>query len=98
MNRQATTVIGTIALVLLLGTSHLLDGPEDHSAGWLDSATLRELQASEAGTARRERAGQALCTEARGPNSEARWIEDGSLVCTTRRGVQPMTVARGEKP
>ena len=62
-------------------------GPADNRSEWQSSAALIELQASEAGTARREAAGQALCTQERGPNSEARWLEDGSLVCTTRRSI-----------
>ena len=58
---------------------------DDHSAEWPLSAELQALQASEAGTQRRELAAQALCTKERGPQSEARWTPDGDLVCTQRR-------------
>lgn len=50
------------------------------------SPELQALQASEAQTARREAAGQALCEKERGPNTEARWTEDGDLVCRVRNG------------
>ena len=62
-------------------------GPADNRSEWQRSAELLELQASEAGTARREAAGQALCTQELGPQSEARWLEDGSLVCTIARSI-----------
>ena len=72
----------------------LMDGPDDMSAESDQSQALTELQASEAGSARRQTAAQALCKQERGPNSEARWLEDGSLVCTVRSGVR---VAGGTK-
>ena len=74
-------------LAAIISFAGLLDGPTDNNYEWQRSAELLELQASEAGTARREAAGQALCTQERGPNSEARWLVDGSLACTTRRSI-----------
>jgi hypothetical protein len=74
-------------LALLLASGHLLDGPDDMRAEWDQSQALKELQASQAGTQRREAAAQALCSQERGPNSEARFTPEGHLVCTTRRGV-----------
>ena len=72
---------------VVLAASCALDGAQDdHAAEWPQSQALAELQASEARTARREAAGQALCTQERGPNSAARWTAEGHLVCTTRRG------------
>jgi hypothetical protein len=88
--RWALALIAALAI----GLSWQLDGPEDHQADWSDSQALKELQASEAGSARRQLAAQRLCLEERGPNSEARWLEDGSLVCTTRRGLQALAVAQ----
>lgn len=85
MNRAAiwfSAAVGAIAIA----ASCQLDDVEDHQADWSDSAELKALQASEAGTLRREKAAQALCTKERGPNSEARWTADGDLVCTARRG------------
>ena len=76
-----------VGAVSLLIAGALMDGPEDYSADWIQSAELQALQAAEAGTARQQTAAQALCNQERGPNSEARWTVSGDLVCTTRRGV-----------
>ena len=74
-------------LALVLAAAHNLDGPTDHQAEWAQSEALQELQATQAGTARREAAAQALCAQERGPNSEARFTPEGHLVCSTRRGL-----------
>lgn len=82
-------LLGVALIALLLGAACNLD-PEpmaDHSAEWSLSQELKELQASEAGSAAREVAAQKLCDKAHGPNSAARWLPDGSLACTTRRAV-----------
>jgi hypothetical protein len=71
-------------IALAIASAYHLDTP-DHSAEWPTSAELQALQASQAGTQRREAAAQALCTKERGPQSEARWTPDGDLVCTPRR-------------
>ncbi|MES2909863.1 MAG: hypothetical protein V4718_00655 [Pseudomonadota bacterium] len=75
------------AICIAVGSAWQLDGPEDHQAEWADSHELKELQLTEAGTARRQAAGQKLCEKVRGPNSEARWTVDDDLVCTTRLGL-----------
>lgn len=86
MNTLKTT-IGSIAFILVLGSlGACLDGPPDHQGDWSQSDHLKDLQDSEVGSARRQAAAQALCTAERGPQSEARWLPDGSLVCTIRRG------------
>ena len=82
-----TNLAAALLLALVLAASHLLNGPDNHQAEWDQSQALKELQASQAGTQRREAAAQALCSQERGPNSEARWTAEGHLVCTTRRGV-----------
>ncbi|MBK5204321.1 MAG: hypothetical protein JJD98_02620 [Polaromonas sp.] len=87
MKSAILTAIGVIAIAIVLSSAHLL-GPDDNSAEWDQSENLKALQATEAGTARREAAAQSLCNEARGPNSEARWLEDGSLACSTRKGMR----------
>ena len=74
-------------MAAIISFSGLLEGPIDNRDEWNRSAELIELQASEAGTARREAAGQALCSQEQGPNSEARWLVDGSLVCTAGRRI-----------
>ncbi|WP_395055225.1 hypothetical protein [Polaromonas sp.] len=86
MNTLKTT-IGVIALILVLGSlGACLDGPEDHQGDWSQSDNLKALQDSEAGTARREAAAQALCREAHG-ESVALWTVEGHLVCRPRRAV-----------
>lgn len=83
----------SIAAVLLIAfgiapmLAHHLDTP-DYESEWDKSTTLQDLQRSEAGTARRDAIAQKLCNEERGPQSEARWLVDGSLVCTVRHGVR----------
>ena len=91
---QTTNWLLAAALALTLALAHQLDGPTDHQAEWDQSEALKELQASQARTARREAAAQALCAQARGPNSEARVTPEGHLVCTTRRGFKPLLTAR----
>ena len=71
-------------MALTLAAAYHLDGPDDHSADWASSTELQALQASEAGTQRREAAAQALCNAERGPQAEARWTPDGDLVCSPR--------------
>lgn len=87
LNRPLTWLLSTLAAIAIAAACNL-DGPPDHQADWADSAAIKALQASQAGTARRNAAAQRVCLEARGPNSEARWTPDGDLVCTTRRGVR----------
>ena len=91
---STATWLTATALALTLALAHNLDGPADHSADWPLSAELQALQASEAGTARREAAGQALCTASQGPQSEARWTPDGHLVCTLRRNSARVEVVK----
>lgn len=90
MNRHAINtgalVLLVVALLAYIGPA--IDAPTDHSAEWPSSAELKALQATEAGTARREAAAQALCLAERGPQSEARWTPDGDLVCTQRRNTR----------
>jgi hypothetical protein len=92
-----TTIINwlTAALAAItIAASINIDGPSDTQAEWDQSEALKELQASQAGTARREVAAQALCNQERGPNSEARWTPQGDLVCTTRRGMVSVASAK----
>jgi hypothetical protein len=83
-----TRHLNTAVLVLLFAALLAYIGPAldtpDHSAEWPTSTELQALQATQAGTARREAAAQALCTAERGPQSEARWTPEGHLVCTAR--------------
>ena len=84
ITRFCAVAVGTVSLLI---AGALMDGPEDFSGEWEQSESLQALRDTQAGTQRRQVAAQKLCNEARGPNSEARWTDDDSLVCTTRRGV-----------
>lgn len=85
MNTLKTT-IGCLSFILVLGAmGGCLDGPEDHQGDWAQSENLKALQDSEAGSARRQAAAQALCREAYG-EAEALWTPEGDLVCRPRRG------------
>ena len=87
MNTLGIWFAAIFVAVAVSAAPALMDGPSEAESEWDQSTALRDLQASEAGTVRREKAAQKLCNEARGPNSEARWLPTGELVCTTRRGV-----------
>ena len=82
------------AFALAMASAYRLDTPDNHSAEWPTSAELKALQASQAGTQRRERAAQALCTAERGPQSEARFTPEGDLVCTMRRNSAKVEVTK----
>ena len=92
MTRAQNYLLAALLAITLGASFHLdgPDGPDDHQADWSDSQALQDLQAAEASSVRQQAAAQALCNEARGPNSEARWTSDGQLVCTTRRGLVRM--------
>ena len=85
------TFVGVTFFAFALSGVPVLDAEAD----WEQSTTLQELQASQEGSERREQIARTLCHEARGPNSEARWLEDGSLVCTLPR---PLDMAMGDTP
>lgn len=86
---NAPTYFSAAVLAIALGVvGPALDAQDNHSAEWPTSAELQALQASEAGTARREAAAQALCTAERGSQSEARWTPEGHLVCTQRHNTR----------
>jgi len=93
MNTAINTALALL-LALVLGTAHLLDGPDDMRAEWDQSQALKDLHASQDRTVRREAAAQALCSQERGPNSEARWTAEGQLVCATRRGLVAVSGGR----
>ncbi len=97
MKAQVINWLGAIVFCLLLGSAWQLDADDNHG-DWATSAELQELQAAEAGTARHEAAAQALCNEARGPNSEARFTPEGHLVCSTRRGMRSHASAQSAVP
>lgn len=88
------SLLAALALALLLSASYLLDAP-DRRGEWAKSTSLQDAQADAAQAERKQAAAQALCADERGPQSEARWTEDGDLVCTARRGLKSLQVAGG---
>lgn len=84
MNTIDRWMIAALASIAFLVTCAVVDGPDDHQAEWDQSEALKELQASEASTERREAAAQALCREAIG-ESVVLWTPEGHLVCRSRR-------------
>ena len=83
---NAATWFTAAVLAFALGVlGPALDAQTDNAADYPTSTELQALQATERGTQLREAAAQALCLAERGPQSEARWTPDGSLVCTERR-------------
>lgn len=86
-----SSIFGAVVFALALGLAHQLD-PEDNSAEWGEAQQMQDAQALQDAEAKFQAEAQALCYTARGPNSEARWLPDGSLACTTRRAVRKAQV------
>lgn len=95
MKAHLFTALGVVALAFTLSAAHLL-GPDDLQAERDSYDAQAELMAAKPGSQRQQVAAQALCNEARGPNSEVRWLADGSLVCITRQGVKTAAAAKGD--
>lgn len=85
----ATNWLLAIVLGTLLAAACNLDTTDDIEAP--QSPALSALQNSEAGSARRDSAGQALCIEAKGPGSTALWTPQGDLVCRAPSTRPPAT-------
>lgn len=86
-----SSLAGVVFIALALSLAHHLD-TEDHSAEWGEAQQMQDAQALQDAEAKFQAEAQALCNTARGPNSEARWMPDGSLACTTRRAVRKAQV------
>jgi hypothetical protein len=92
MKAHLFNALAVVALAFTLSAAHLL-GPDDLQAERDSYDAQAELMAAKPGSQRQQVAAQALCIEARGPNSEARWLPDGSLVCTTRQSIKTSLAA-----
>lgn len=95
MTQTRTWIIAALVSLLVAGLGVNLDGPDDRQHEWDQSQALLDAQREAAEAERVQRAAQAICAEKRGPHAEARWTEDGKLVCVGRRGVKPLLVAGG---
>lgn len=87
-----TTWALALCLCVIVGLSYKLDPALDFdgAAERAQAEAMDEAQRAE----RLLQAAQAVCSEVRGPQAEARWTEDGKLVCFGRRG-KPVQVAGG---
>jgi hypothetical protein len=84
MNRLTVWFIAGVAALILASVPALFGELPDMRAEYVTADELSAMQAEEGVEARKQAAGQALCTQARGPNSEARWTPEGHLVCRVR--------------
>jgi hypothetical protein len=84
MNSTFVNWLMAAAIATVLAASMNLD-TYNHETEWDRSNELKELQASQAQTDRREAAAQALCLQERGPGAVVLWTADGDLVCRARR-------------
>lgn len=86
MSARLSTWLAACAIALLLGASHLLDGPTDHHAEWAQAQDLQDAIKTEAASARFDKAARAICGE------NAAWIDlgSGSIQCATKRGHKTM--------
>ncbi|MDO8251437.1 MAG: hypothetical protein Q7T78_17190 [Rhodoferax sp.] len=95
MKSATFTGLAVLCMAFALSSAHLL-GPDDLQAERDGYDAQAELMAAEPGSQRQQVAAQAMCIEARGLNSEARWLPDGSLVCTVRQGVKTAAASSGD--
>jgi len=92
---QPATVLNWMLAVifcLLVSMSYMLNGAMDFDgvAERAQADAMEEAHRAE----RLLQAAQAACADMRGPQAEARFTEDGKLVCIGRRG-KPMQIAGG---
>ena len=74
-----------LAMAMVLGTAHLLDGPDDHHAEWAQAEALSDAQKQARRELRRDMAAAKVCREQHGEAGFS-WTEAGSLVCHPKRG------------
>lgn len=89
----AAAVLLAVAIAAALSTSHLLDGPTDHSAEWQQADTLADAQRAAREARRAELDAIRQCTATHGPGVVVGYTIDGDIVCKARRGGGPVTVA-----
>ena len=84
MNRAAVWFSAAVIALALASAPALFGELPDMRAEYVTADELAAMQAEEGVEARKQAAGQALCTQEHGSNSEARWTPDGHLVCRVR--------------
>jgi len=84
MSRAAIWFSAAVIALAMASVPALFGELPDMRSEHITADELAAIQADENVEARKQAAGQALCTQARGPNSEARWTPEGHLVCRIR--------------
>lgn len=82
---KAINITCAVLFALVLGTAHLLDGPDDHHAEWAQAQALSDAQKQAQRELRRDMAAAKVCREQHGEAGFS-WTEAGSLVCHPKRG------------
>ena len=84
MSRAAVWFSAGVIALALASAPALFGELPDMRAEYVTADELSVMQAEEGVEARKQAAGQALCTQEHGSNSEARWTPEGHLVCRLR--------------
>ena len=93
-HRILNTALATLAAALTLAAlGPALDAAPDARGEHLAADQLASALQAEQQAARREAAARAICEGTHGVNAGHRWTDAGELVCTTKRGGQPLRVA-----
>lgn len=83
--KYTATLFSALVIALALASAPALFGElPDMRAEYVTADELAAIQADEGVEARKQAAGQKICTQEHGPNSEARWTPEGHLVCRLR--------------
>ena len=84
MNRLTVWFSAGVIALALASAPALFDELPDMRAEYVTADELAAMQAKEAVEARKQAAGQKICTQDHGSNSEARWTPEGHLTCRVR--------------
>ena len=85
MSYIIATIFSALMIALALASVPALFGElPDMRAEHITAAELEAIQAEETVEARKQAAGQKICTQEHGSNSEARWTPEGHLTCRVR--------------
>jgi hypothetical protein len=87
LNRTQINWLWAILFALALGSSHLLDGPDELESQRLYQQELNDAKRMAAEEARVERAATEICVRLNGPGYTHRWTSEGQLRCVNTKGV-----------
>ena len=81
MTDTIKTILGVLAITVLLSTSYMLDGPDEVESARLDAQNLSDAQRMAKDEAELEAVAAAMCTKLNGPGYEHAWTQDNHLTC-----------------